>query len=164
MKRLFILLVTFSFSGVILAQSDTTLPYLKNRQLPAFNLLSVDSVVFTQKKLSADKSTILMMFNPDCDHCQKQLDSLLVIPEVIQKSQLVMISMVPLKFNREFYQKNHLEKYPFIYLGQDYEGLCLRFFKPHTVPVLAFYDRKRQFVNIHQGNAERSLILESLRN
>ncbi|MBK7434483.1 MAG: hypothetical protein IPI66_11685 [Chitinophagaceae bacterium] len=162
MKILFTLLAVITFSSAAQAQNDTTLPYLKNRQLPAFNLLSIDSVVFTQKNLAAEKHTILMMFNPDCDHCQKQLDSLLVIPEVVRKTQLVMISMVPLKYNREFYQKNHLEKYPFIYLGQDYEGLCLRFFKPHTVPVLAFYDRKRQFVNIHQGNAERNLILEAL--
>jgi len=163
MKKIIVLslLLVAGFSSI--AQKDTLQPYEKNRNLPDFSLLNVDSIVFTNKTLAADKNIILMLFNPDCDHCQKQLDDLLSIGDVARKAELVMISVVPLKFNREFYQKNKLEKYSYIHLGQDYKGFCIPFYKPHSVPVLVFYDKKKQFVSIHQGNAEKQLIIDALK-
>ena len=162
MKKILTLLLAVSFYSAD-AQQDSTLPYLKDRMMPAFNLLSVDSVVFTQNSIAPDKPTIIMMFSPDCDHCQKQLDDLLAIPELTSTTQVVMISMAPVIYNREFYKKNKLEKYPFVYLGMDYQGLCLRYYKPHTVPVLVFYNKKREFVSIHQGNAGKNIILEGIK-
>ncbi len=163
MKKIivFSLLLIAGFNSI--AQKDTLQPYEKNKNLPEFSLLNVDSVVFTSKILVTDKKIILMLFNPDCDHCQKQLDDLLSIDEVTRNAELVLISVVPLKFNREFYKKNKLEKYVYIHLGQDYKGFCIPFYNPHTVPVLVFYDKKKQFVSIHQGNTEKQVIIDALK-
>ena len=149
-----------SFAGN--AQTDSLKPYEKNRSLPDFSLLNIDSVLFTPQVLAKDKNIIVMLFSPDCSHCQKQLDELLSIGEVARNTELLMISFMPLEFNRIFYQKNKLEKYPYVYLGKDYKGFCISFYKPHTVPVLVFYNKKREFVSINYGNMDKAEILKAL--
>ena len=52
-----------------------------------------------------------MLFNPECEHCQKQLELLLSIPEVTQFTQLVLSSIEKFEKNLIFYNKFHLEKY-----------------------------------------------------
>jgi len=164
MKKITILFFTLAFSMSALAQTDTSKPYYKSRTLPSFKLLDTDSVVFTNKVLDIDKSTIVMMFNPDCDHCQHQLDTLLSIPELTKNAQVIMISMVPLHYNKDFYNKNHLEKYPFVHMGKDFNSFCLGFYQPYTIPVLVFYNKKREFVAIKYGNADKATIMEGIRN
>lgn len=164
MKKIPILFFTLALGIAAFAQTDTSKPYFRNRILPAFRLLNIDSAVFTNKVLDIDKSTIIMMFNPDCDHCQMQLDTLLSLTAVTQSAQIVMISMVPLHYNKDFYNKNHLEKYPFIFLGKDYSSFCLGFYQPYTIPVLVFYNKKGEFVSIKYGNSDKATILEGIKN
>ena len=161
-KNIACFLILFaSFSSK--AQSDTLKAYEKNRNLPDFSLLNTDSIVFMTKTLATDKNIILMLFNPECDHCQKQLDEFLSIGKVARTSELVMISVVPLEVNRAFYKKNKLEKYPYIHLGQDYKGFCIPYYTPQTIPVLIFYNKKKEFVSIHQGNADKKIILKAIK-
>lgn len=163
MKKIVTLSLVLLASTVSMAQADTSKPYVKKPWLPEISLLSVDSVAFSTKTVAKDKNCILMLFNPDCDHCQKQLNDILAVPGIAQTAQLVMISVVPLKFNKEFYEKNHLEKYPFIYLGQDHKAFCGPFFLPYTIPALAFYNSKGQFVSIHYGNMESKEVAATLK-
>ena len=164
MKKLIILSLVLFAAFSSMAQADTLKPYQKNKHLPDISLLNVDSVLFSTTKLAAgtDKKIILMLFSPDCDHCQKQLEEFISIKELPAKAELVMISVYPLQYNRDFYKKYKLDKYPFIHLGQDYKNFCIPFFIPHTVPVLAYYNKERQFTSIHQGNADKKQVLAAL--
>jgi glutaredoxin len=152
------------FTGYqVQAQADSLKPYQKNRMLPHLSLLNKDSLEFTEKALAKNKNIILMLFNPECDHCQKQLDELLSIGEVASSAQLVLVSVVPLQYTRNFYIKNKLEKYPYVYLGQDHTGFCNNFYELRTIPTLVFYNKKREFVSINYGNADKKQVLEALK-
>ena len=146
------------------AQTDSTAPYLKERILPAFSLLDKDSVPFTQSILKDGKNIIIRLFNPECDHCQKQLDLLLSLPEVSRTAELVLSSIETIAKNNIFYKKNHLENYPFVHLGKDYKYIFGKYFRPTTIPVLAFYNKKKEFVLINQGNASKKVIVKALKN
>ena len=63
----------------------------------------------------------MKLFNPECDHCQQQLDLLLSIPQIKQSTQLILSSIETQEKNRIFYNKNHLGNYPYVYLGKDYK-------------------------------------------
>ena len=118
---------------------------------------------FTQAALKEGKNTIFMLFNPECDHCQKQLDLLLSIPEVANSAELVLSSIETIAKNNIFYTKNKLENYPFVHLGKDYKYLFGKYFRPTTIPVLAFYNNEKEFVLISQGNASKKTIVKALK-
>ena len=138
MKKSILLIFTFFVTVLSFAQNDTTPPYLRTRLMPDFRLLTNDSTEFNQTMIDKNKITIIMLFNPECSHCQEQLDMLLSLPEVAQKAQIVMSSIEPLAKNKDFYNKNHLEKYPFIFMGRDLSIRWAHFINPKQYLYLHF--------------------------
>jgi thioredoxin-related protein len=160
MKKL--LLSLFIITGInAFSQSDTTAPYLKTKTLPNFSLLTIDSVEFNQSILEKGRSTIIMLFNPECEHCQKQLELMLTIPAV-QNAQLILSSIETHEKNRVFYNKFQLQKYSFVHLGKDYKYFFGGYYRPVTIPVLAIYNNKGELVFFNQGNTKRKKIEEAL--
>ncbi|HMK03914.1 MAG TPA: hypothetical protein VK489_06980 [Ferruginibacter sp.] len=145
------------------SQADTTAPYLKTRSLPNFSLLTTDSVAFSQNILDNTKNTIIMLFNPECEHCQEQLELLLSMPALLQTTQIVLSSIETHEKNRIFYNKFHLEKYPSVYLGKDHKYFFGGYFRPKTIPVLALYDKQRHLLLLNQGNMKKKQIEKALK-
>ena len=145
------------------SQYDTIAPYLKTKSLPPFSLLSIDSVAFSQSILDTGKNTILMLFNPECEHCRNQMDRFLSMPEFYGQNQLVLISIENLEKTKHFYKRYHLENYPFIHIGKDYIRFFISYFRAETIPVLAFYNKKNSLVFFKQGDASETEIQEALK-
>ncbi len=163
MKRLPLILFFLAIAIRGFSQYDTIAPCLKTKTLPQFSLLSIDSVAFTQDKLDTGKFTILMLFNPECEHCQKQMEKFLSIAEFYGPVQLVLISIETLENTRHFYNRYHLDRYPFIHIGKDFKRFFISYFRAETIPVLAFYDKKKSLVLFKQGDASESEIREALK-
>lgn len=163
MKKVILFIAVLFVYSAAFCQYDTTPPYLKNKLLPAFNLLNADSAVFTQSILTPGKATIIMLYNPDCGHCQEQMELLLSIPEVITTTQIVLTSSQPLYKIQTFYNKNKLQQYPNIFSGKDYGWFFGKFFQPKTIPVLAVYNKLNLFVFLSQGNATKKQILDAIK-
>lgn len=163
MKNIFLTFILFVYSALAFSQADTTAPYLKTRTLPDFSLLTIDSVEFNQTVLDDTKNTIIMLFNPDCDHCRHQLEVLLSVPSVIQSVQIILSSIETHEKNRNFYNKNHLEQYPFVHLGKDFKYFFGGYYKPVTIPVLAFYNPQKQLVFFNQGEVNKKQIEQALK-
>ena len=162
MKKTILLICALFVTVLSFAQNDTMPPYLKTRLMPDFRLLTNDSTEFNQTMIDKNKITIIMLFNPECSHCQEQLDMLLSLPEVAQKTQIVMSSIEPLAKNKDFYNKNHLEKYPFIFMGRDFKYTLGTFYQPKTIPVLAFYNAEKQLIFSNQGDAKKKEVKKAL--
>ena len=164
MKKIAILFFSIVLYTAAIAQYDTTPPYLKDKQLPNFKVVSLDSVVFTQAILIGGKNTIIMLFNPECEHCQKQLLLMLTIPELTQNTNIILSSTETLQKIKTFSDKFHLEKYPLIHIGKDYKYFFGGYFQPKTIPVLAFYNKQNQLVYFNQGTVKKNEIVEALKN
>lgn len=163
MRYPFLLVLSVFISSLAFAQYDTTAPYLKTSLLPDFRLLTIDSVEFNQSVLDETKSTIVMLFNPECDHCQQQLDLLLSLPLVTEKAQIILSSNETQVKNRIFYNKNKLGNYPFIHLGKDFKYFFGTYYQPKTIPVLAFYNPQKQLVLFNQGSVKKKQIEQALK-
>jgi thiol-disulfide isomerase/thioredoxin len=163
MKKITVFITSIFLSVIAFAQYDTTPPYLKTKVVPNFVLLSIDSVAFTQNVLAENKNTIIMLFNPDCGHCQEQLELLLTIPEVLKTTTLILATTEPLKKIKSFYDKYQLQKYPWIHIGKDPKYFFGVYYKPKTIPVLAFYNKQKQFVYFNQGNVKKKEIIKALK-
>jgi hypothetical protein len=163
MKKIRFTILALLFCTAAIAQYDTTAPYLKSKAVPTFKLLALDSVVFTQTILDNDKATIIMLFNPGCDHCQQQLKLLLSMPEIAVTTNLLLTSTEPLKKLQDFYTKFDLQKYPWIHIGKDYTYYLGGYYRPKTIPVLAFYNKQKQLTFFKQGNVPKNEISDALK-
>ena len=163
MKRIILSFCILACFLPAFAQIDTIAPCLKTKTLPQFSLLSVDSVAFTQEVLDTGKHTILMLFNPDCEHCRKQLERFLAMPEFYGPVQLVMISIETLESTRHFFKRFHLARYPFIHVGKDYKRFFIRYFGAQTIPVMAFYNKKKELAFFKQGDVDEYEIRKALK-
>ena len=163
MKKAFLITLFTATVFTGFAQYDTIAPVLRSRHLPSFSLLSVDSVAFNQSVLDTGKHTILMLFNPDCEHCKKQLQRFLSMPEFYISSQLVMISIETVAKTKHFYNRYHLKDYPFIHIGKDYKRFFISYFRAETIPVLAFYNTRNELALFKQGDVEENDIREAIK-
>lgn len=163
MKKIILFIAVTLLSKAVFSQYDTTAPYLKNKSLPNFSLLSPDSVVFTQDILVEGKNTIIMLFNPECEHCQDQLQLLLSMEAISKSTNLILTSTETLKKIKTFFNKFHLEKYRWVHIGKDYKYFFGSFYRPKTIPVLAFYNKQKQLVYFKQGNVKKKEIVEALK-
>ena len=163
MQKLLLVLNILVISITGFAQTDTTAPYYQNRLVPQFSLLSVDSIAFTQSVIETGKRTVFMLFDPECDHCQQQLEVLLSLPQFSESAQLIMVSAENPEKNKLFYLKNQLQNLPFVYVGTDINHSLAKFFRPATLPALIFYNKKNTFYLFHQGNADKKAILAALK-
>ncbi len=162
-KKISLLAFSWLFSMAVFSQYDTTAPYLKTKLLPDFTVLSLDSVPFTQTVLAQGKKSLIMLFNPDCEHCKHQVQLLLTIPELTQNTNIILSSTETLQKIKTFYDRFHLEKYPLIRIGKDYKYFFGGYFQPKTIPVLAFYNKQNQLVYFNQGNVKKSTVLQALK-
>jgi thiol-disulfide isomerase/thioredoxin len=163
MKKTLLLLILLYAGIVAMAQYDTVPPYLRTKSLPDFTLVNTDSVAFNQSVLAKNKHTLVMLFNPECGHCQEQLSLLLATPDFLQQYQIVLTATETLEKIKTFYQKNKLGSYAQVFAGKDSKYFFGSFFRPKTIPVLAFYNAQKQLIYFSQGNVNKKLLTKILK-
>jgi thioredoxin-related protein len=145
------------------AQQDTSLIYLRFPTIPPFKLTKVpDSTMFTKDNLKKKRPTIVMVFSPDCEHCQQMTKEITANIKLFKKAQIVMAT--PLEFNyvKKFYEEYKIADYPNITMGRDPSYFLGTFYKVRSFPAIFIYNKKGQLVNWFTGEVELKKIADSL--
>jgi thioredoxin-related protein len=153
LKKL-LLVLSIAFSSLPgFAQEDTSLLYLRFPNIPPFRIIKVsDSTAFTKADLSTKKATMIMVFSPDCEHCQHETEELKKHAELFKKIQIVMVSPIDHRFIRQFYEDYKLSEYPNITIGRDPGYFLGTFYKVRSFPSIFLYDKKGNFVKKFDGS------------
>src|SRR5688572_32126208 len=133
----------FLFSSVMAnAQADSANNYVKGfTTIPAFNInLVPDSSFYSNANLQENKPFMIMFFSPDCDHCQKQTKDILAYKNELKNLQILMVSVLPNKFNRPFFEEYKLDAVPNIKLGTDLSYKLRQLYQVKTLPAMYVYD------------------------
>ena len=155
MKKLLLLIIVVSAVFVSKAQNtyDTTPPYKRNPFVPPFRLLENDSVsIFTKDQLKKNKPVLLILFNPECDHCKHETEEIIKHIDELKKVQIVMATMAQFPQMKEFYQNYKLKDYKNISVGQDFQYLLPSFYRVHSLPYLAMYNDKGNLLTTFEGS------------
>jgi thiol-disulfide isomerase/thioredoxin len=164
MKKSLFLFLCCCYLGSVIAQNQEQPPYLKNPVLPDFKILQKDSLTwFSKKDLKAGKPVMIMLFSPDCDHCQQQTKMILERIKDLGDLQIVMTTFQPMDKMRKFYKEYAIAKYPTIRMGRDVSYFFGGFYKGRSIPYLAIYDRNQKLVKIYDGGATIDKLLEAIR-
>ncbi len=141
------------------AQTDTAL-YLRFPQVPPFTLYKApDSTKFTKDDLAGKKKTLLIIFSPDCDHCQHETKALTDTIKAFKKIQIVMATYLPYAEMMKFYTDYNIAAYPNITMGWDKSFFLPPFFKLNSLPFMALYDKKGKLITTFEGTVAMKKIL-----
>jgi thioredoxin-related protein len=162
MKKIIVFLFSIFLFQSSYSQSDPILPlYKRFPTIPPLKLLLTDSsTVFTDKNLKKNLPLLIMIFSPDCDHCQHHAEEMVINREKFKKIQVVMASMYTISILKEFYTTYQLDKLENITVGQDREFILGTYYKMKSLPFLAFYDKKGNLIDVFEGALPIDKILE----
>jgi len=164
LKKYFSLLLVVLMSKAAVAQIDTSLLYLRFPIVPSFRLINVaDSSIFTKNDLKKKRATIIMMFSPDCEHCQLETKELTAHMDLFKKVQIVMASPLDYNYIKKFYEEYKLADYPNITMGRDPSYFLGTFFKVRSFPSIFLYDKKGNYVTSFVGSTPIEQIAAALK-
>jgi thioredoxin-related protein len=164
MKR--VLMAVFPLFFFIAAQAQQTpvnvpeAPYLKNPGIPPFRLLKVDSVhFFTKDDIKKNHKVLLLFFSPECEHCKHQMRDILADFTKFNDIEIVMATFQPFEEMQSFYNYFRIADHPNILMGRDEKYMLPPFYRMQSLPYLALYDKKGQFIKRFEGNQNVDTIL-----
>jgi thioredoxin-related protein len=121
--------------------------------VPSFKLTRVpDSSFFTRNDLKKKTATIIMMFSPDCEHCQAETKELTAHIDLFKKAQIVMASPLDFDYLKKFYEEYKIADYPNISMGRDPGYFLGTFYKVRSFPAIFVYDKKGKLVRSFSGS------------
>lgn len=160
---LFLALALFSISG--LAQNDSTSvpPYQRYPTLPPIKiLLSDSSTIYTKAEIPTGKPVLVMIFSPDCSHCQHETEELIAHMDELKNDEILMITYHPLYMMKDFITNYGLSKYPNIVVGKDIYYITTGFYDVHNIPYLAMYDKKGKLIEGFEGSLPIPKVIDIL--
>ncbi|WPQ61914.1 hypothetical protein SIO70_26485 [Chitinophaga sancti] len=121
-------------------------------RMPEFSFRLPDSTTIISTRNIPDNTPVVMIhFEADCSDCQQTTDSLLQVMDQFKNVRFYFLTMEP--FNKVTIFKNyyHMDKYPNVVIGQDYDQIGYSFYKLRGTPLIALYDRKKNLAGIFKG-------------
>jgi thioredoxin-related protein len=154
MKKIFLLSTLISIAAISFSQQDSlAAPYKRFPTVPAFKLLNVDSSsYFTKNDLKKNKPVLIMIFNPDCDHCKHETEEIIKNIDQLKDIQIVMATMMSFDSMKSFYEKYDLQRFENITVGQDVTYTLPTFYQIHFMPYLAMYSKKGNLLTTFEGS------------
>lgn len=161
MKQLFILSTIFFCALGVYAQNDSTAPAYTHFPLPQFSVLLPDSTTwYTKKDLPKNKKTLVMVFSPDCEHCQHETELIKTNIAKFKRTQILMVTPIAFDKIKKFYNKYELKHYSNIVVGYDPKFFFTGYFKLKMFPFIAIYDKKYNLVKTFEGAPKMDDLLE----
>jgi thioredoxin-related protein len=160
---LFILLIGFLSAS---AQVDSTKmpPYKRFPSVPPIQiLLSDSSTIFTKAQIPADKPVLVIVFSPDCSHCQHETEELIAHRDELKDVEIIMITMHPLWMMKDFITRYQLTSFPNMVVGKDIYYISPGFFDMHNIPFMAMYNKKGDLIMGFEGSLGIEKVIETFR-
>ena len=154
------------FTAASFAQQDsvTVPPYKRFPTVPPFKLLKVDSTsYFTKNDLKKNRPVLIILFNPDCDHCKHETEEIIKHIDELKNVQIVMATMMTFDAMKSFYDKYGLNQYDNITVGQDIQYTLPTFYKIRFMPYLAMYDKKGNLLTTFEGSMRIDELVNTFR-
>jgi thioredoxin-related protein len=148
------------------SQTDTTQPpYKRFPSLPPFQLLLGDSAtMYTKKALPKNKPVLLLLFSPDCSHCQHAAEEMVQHKDKLKNIQIVMATMQSISQMNAFAETYGLKALPNVVLGKDIYFVLPSFYGVHNLPYMAFYKWNGKLISTFEGGLPMEKVINVFEN
>lgn len=160
-KKLFFLFLLFA-TFCAHAQYDTAqAPYKRFPHVPPFTILLGDSAtMYTKENLPKGKPLLLMIFSPECSHCQHTAEEIMQYKDSLQNIQIVMATLHTISQMNAFSETYGLKAAPNVVLGKDVYFILPPYYGIHNLPYMAFYTKKGNLIRTVEGALPMQKVIE----
>ena len=151
---LFSLIILSLFaSTTLLAQGniDPNAPFLKDKNIPKFTLNLTTGKSFSNTQIPKTKYTCIIIFSPDCSHCQDEAAELTKNADKFKSVFFIWNSYKEMADIKAFAIKYGLDKQSNVIVGRDPEFSIPVFFRPRMTPFVALYANGQLLKVYEQG-------------
>lgn len=152
-------------SIVSIAQSDNTIaPYRRFPTLPPIQLLLGDSTTkYTKEHIPKKKPVLLMLFSPDCSHCQHTAEEMVQKKEEIKNIHIIMATLHSITEMNAFAEKYGLKQMDNVVFGRDIYYFIPSFYSVKNLPYMAFYNQKGKLIQGFEGSMSVQKIIDTFK-
>lgn len=121
---------------------DPNAPYIKNPHIPTFSITTAaDGKEFTNKSIPSNfKYTCIIIFSPDCSHCQHEATELNKNADKLKDVFFIWDSYREMDAIKKFATNYNLVGKPNIVIGRDPAFTIPTFYRPKMTPFVALYE------------------------
>jgi thiol-disulfide isomerase/thioredoxin len=158
------LFILVAFSAFSQADSISAPPFQRYPTVPPVKLLLTDSLTyFTKEDVSKKMEVLVMLFSPDCEHCQHETEQIIKHIDEFKDVQIIMATTLPFDKMKDFYKKYELNRFSNIIVGRDGAFMLPVFYNVRNLPFLGLYNRKKDLITVFEGSIPVERILEELK-
>jgi thioredoxin-related protein len=149
-----------SYFGIAQTVVDTVPAYKRLPDVPPFNITLVsDSTAYAKENLKKRKQTLIMLFSPDCGHCEHTTREILAKYDAFKNVQIIMVSSLTYEAVKKFHDNFKIADYPTIKMGTDKNFFLGSFYKLTSYPTIFLYNKKGKFkATFNSGNTVEDII------
>ncbi len=178
MKKIFLLCIVISIGLFSFSQSDsakksssstqheevTLPPYKRFPTVPPLKLLLLDSTsYFTKNDLKKNKPVLIIVFNPDCEHCKHETEEIIKNIDSLKNIQIVMATIMSFDLMKSFYENYDLKRFQNIIVGKDVQYTLPSFYQMHFMPYLAMYNKKGNLLATFEGSMKMEDLIHTFK-
>ena len=148
-----VFIVSLFASMTLLAQGniDPNAPFLKDKNIPKFTLNLTTGKSFSNTQIPKTKYTCIIIFSPDCSHCQDEATELTKNADKFKSVFFIWNSYKEMADIKAFATKYGLDKQSNVIVGRDPEFSIPVFFRPRMTPFVALYANGQLLKVYEQG-------------
>ena len=126
----------------------------KGAPIPPFKVEKVDGKFITNADLKDGKPVMIMIFSPECDHCEHMVDSMKMIADKFKTTQLLLVAEDRnKKLMGGFITKTGIGSHPlFQKIGTNKGELIFSIYTYKILPQINFYNSKHLLEKTFDGN------------
>ena len=132
-----------------------------SKEIPYFTFYTLDSQRFTKDSFDDKRTKLILYFNSECDHCEKQAKWLSEDIEAFSDLELTFISFEEMKAIKAFKDKHKFYQKNITFL-QDARLTFSDKFGVETFPSILLYTKKGKLIHKFEGETKVEKILEYL--
>jgi thioredoxin-related protein len=157
MKRSLLFLTSFFIFYTAFSQTseskNITPKYISNPYITEFTVYKApDSTLFTNENLRKKEATLIMIFSPECGHCQNETKELIKNIDHFKNTQILMVTWLPYTEMMSFYHDYKIAQQPQITMAWDKKDFFLPYYRVQMYPQLVVYDKNGKYVNSFSGS------------
>jgi thiol-disulfide isomerase/thioredoxin len=130
---------------------DPNAPFLKDKNIPKFTLNLTTGKSFSNTQIPKTKFTCIIIFSPDCSHCQDEATELTKNADKFKSVFFIWNSYKEMADIKAFATKYGLDKQSNVVIGRDPEFSIPVFFRPRMTPFVALYEKGQLLKVYEQG-------------
>lgn len=135
--------------------------YSSGLKMAEFSFIDLDDKPFTQQDLRQEKPTAMLFFNPTCEHCQDEADSLTRRAADLRGVNIVWVAVAGKSEMKTFDSTYHLT-FNEMKIVRDTAKKAGKLFGVKDVPSILLFDAQRNLVAKYAGTLNASKILSEL--